>query len=134
VNIAEGVFFIVIVIALWLLPACWVGRVARRKGRRFWRWFVGALVFWLVAAIAVVLADDLRHRAARPARQSSLPPPPPPPPAPLPLEQQTASLPDSTDRRVDRRVEDLERLHRLHREGALTAEEFNAQKRRILDA
>lgn len=121
-DAAEAAFFLLVVAALWLLPAYWVGRVAVRKGRRFWPWFVSALVFWLVAAIAVVIADDPRGRGAAPPP----PPAPPQPPPPLPPPQRVA---DPARDRLDA----LERLHRLHEEGALTAAEFEAEKRQLLN-
>jgi hypothetical protein len=46
----------------WALPALAIGHIAKRRGRRFWPWFlVALLVSWVVAAIVLFATRDETH-------------------------------------------------------------------------
>ena len=62
VEVLGGVLGLLV---LWLLPSYGVARLAERKGRIFWLWFVFALAFsWFFLLIAILLLPA-RHDDAR---------------------------------------------------------------------
>ena len=114
-KVVTAILFFAVILAVVLLIPAWMGRTARRRGRRFWPWFFFGFV-WPLALIALFASEDL----SRPRGAAASPPPPPPPPP-------TATLPASADR-----LQHLERLAGLRDSGALTDDEFEREKARVL--
>lgn len=94
-------------------------------------WLAGVLVTYALIGLSAVAIIDLARDAAQPAGgpwtgNGSVPAAPvarPVPPQPVPVTSPVTS-PAAYDQ--------LERIHRLHLEGALTDAEFEAEKRRLL--
>jgi len=55
---AQAFMFIVIGGVWWVGQALFVGKVAQEKGYGFWGWFIGGLLFPLVALIAAAGLPD----------------------------------------------------------------------------
>lgn len=105
-------------IALILAAAFFIGRLAKRRGQGFWLWFIAAiLVTPPIAFLALLFVTQRPDRAAAPSTGQ-----------PYGAWGVTTG-PDSlaTDHTAE-----LERLADLRDRGALTDEEFEAQKARVL--
>jgi hypothetical protein len=51
---------IVVYIVVWALLAIVPAKIAERKGRSFWTWYVFGLLLWIVAVVAALLVKDER--------------------------------------------------------------------------
>ena len=88
---------------------------------------MGAAVVYALPQVIWLIVDQARYSS----RDASLPTPAGESAATSnEAQQQTAARPLS----VERRIEALERLSALHASGALSAEEFDREKRRVLDS
>jgi len=91
------------VILIFVLIAYGIGKAAERKSQSFWGFFVFGLVIWPLALVIVLLVPERRDTGARRPREGA---------------------PDHLDR--------LQKLTALRATGALSDEEFQAEKARIL--
>lgn len=105
-------------VALVLAAAFFIGRLAARRGQGFWLWFVASIVVTPpIAFLALLFVTQRPDRAAAPSTGQ-----------PYGAWGVTTG-PDSlaTDHTAE-----LERLAELRDRGALTDEEYEAQKARVL--
>ncbi len=137
-----GPLEVLVLLLLYVLPSVLVAKYAERKGQSFALFLVlGLLVSWIVSLIvAVVMRDqgEMPGSASRPEARSepphNLPPPPAAtatshaaaPSAPQPSGAASTQGPDSPD------LATLERLNELRLSGALTDEEFEVEKTKVL--
>jgi hypothetical protein len=99
-----GPLELAIILLVWVLPAYLVARYAQRKGHSFGAFLLlGLLVSWAISFIIAVVLQDKRDAA-----------------------QEHAAAP------APNRVEDLTRLAQLRDSGALSDDEFQAEKTRLL--
>ena len=60
-SLGQAALFIVLVIAMWVLPAVGVAKIAEGKGRSFALWLAFSLVFswlWLLIAALIIRPYD----------------------------------------------------------------------------
>ena len=104
---------VAVVVVLQLLIAVLAARVAESRGRSFWVYAVACFFIPLAAFIAVPFLLIFGRRVPPEARPSRV----------IPVQAATSST---------SRVDALERLAQLRDSGALTADEFEQEKRRLL--
>jgi hypothetical protein len=117
-----GTFFGFLLL-VWAVPAFFVARYAERKGRSGGWFFFWTLILspFITGIIAVLCQDRPVGQLAQPMPQRSL--------GPFPERFSPPVRPDPAASRID----NLRKLAELHRSGALTEDEFAAEKRHILD-
>lgn len=105
-------------IALILAAAFFIARVAKRRGQSFWLWFVASIVITPpIAFLALLFVTQRPDRAAAPSAEQ-------------PYGAWGVTTGD--DSYAGDHTAELERLADLRDRGALTDEEFEAQKARVL--
>lgn len=108
------------VVAFVLVLAYLVAATARRRGERFWVWFLAAIVLTPLVAFVLLLLLTPRPRASV---------------APTELQPEGAwGVTTGPDALATDHTAELERLADLRDRGALTDDEFEAQKARVLRA
>lgn len=112
------VLWTIALIALILAAAFFIGRLAERRGQGFWLWCIAAIVVTPpIAFLALLFVSQ----------------PPDPAAAPTPTQEYGAwGVTTGPDSLATDHTAELERLADLRDRGALTDEEFEAQKARVL--
>jgi hypothetical protein len=100
-----GPLEVVIIILVWIVPAVLIARYADRKGHSFVGFLlIGLLTSWVISGIAALVVED--RRAPR----------------------QVVMAPSAADP-----LDQLTKLTELRDSGALTQEEFDTEKARIME-
>ena len=61
-SVSDVIIVALAVLVFWLLPAYFVARLAKRKGRSFWLWLTFSLIFpWVWFLVAIVVLKPMQR-------------------------------------------------------------------------